>query len=682
MKTAARTAFSLLLFLGLVHLPESSVRGEVEDLLPPPVRRLEQRSIGEEERRRYSPFDVSLGAAFSPDGRLLVTSAANQGLVWWDVRTGRLLERTGNLGHQQALAAAFTPDGKRLVATSWGGYQDAHPVTLWDAATRQRLRSLDEDVNDTPFSAAAIAPDGKTIAFAASSSQRKQASGIVFWDPASGDEIGKLDGLIPLAAGRGFGVNHCQALTYSPDGRTLAALLEGRVLLIELATGKKRGEMAFTAPPPRPQMNQPQQQHSGALAFSPDGRTLAVGCPDGAIRRFDLRTGRTLSPLPGHRNGVVALCWPADGKRILSYGQRGDLVVWRARPEREWQAKPGPLTDAALQELWSVLRGDDPLDIYGCVQVMAAAPDQTLPFLRKRLSAVPKADTERIDRLIADLQKGDYNARKRSVVELRKIGSAAAPALAQAQQRGYDPLFQRLVFEFANLAPPADQLRATRALRVLERIGNADAAKLLKELAGGAAQAPLTVQAKAVLDRLGKTDPTKPEKPEKPEVAWKALAGEDSMAAYRAIRALAAQPTSATLLCDRLKETAAKQAFDDNPKRIAKLLTELDSEVFAEREQASKALQDLGNSAVAAIRKALAETDNLEVKRRLEKLIAQAAKGLPPPLLLAGRILETLELMGGSEARQALLTLQKDVQGAWLRQAVSESLRRQQEEKK
>src|SRR5262249_55400352 len=160
-----------------------------------------------------------------------------------------------------------------------------------------------------PFTAMAVAPDGKTIAFGASWGRRNQALPIVFWDLASGDEVGHVEGLVDATqAPRAYGQRAYLALAYSPDGRTLAVLLEGRIVLVEVAAGKRRGEWGFTtAGGARPAL--PGAPTFGALAFSPDGRTLAAGCSDGAVRRFDLRTGRELTPLSGHSSPVVALCW-------------------------------------------------------------------------------------------------------------------------------------------------------------------------------------------------------------------------------------------------------------------------------------------------------------------------------------------------------------------------------------
>jgi WD40 repeat protein len=671
MSKSARFVLLVSLLAGPVG---SATAGPLEDLLPPPVRQAEKRSLGDpNDPRRQVAFQTQgiAGAAFSPDGKLLVTGSGYQGVSWWDVRTGRSLDQAAQLNHQEGLTAAFTPDGKQVIMASWGGHQQGHPVNVWEAAKRRQLRSLDDDVNDTPFTAAAVSPDGKTIAFGAGPGRRTENSNIILWDLATGDEIGQIPDLVKPAPapGRHQVMVYYRALTWSPDGRTLAAMLDGRILLIEVSVGKVRAELTFTTTP------EERAEHRGstigALAFSPNGRALAAGCGDGAIRRFDLRTGRELTPFSGHSGPITALCWKPDGKQILSYSLDGQLFTWRARPASEWKPKAGELTEEGLDELWGVLRGDDPLDLFGCVQTLAAHPAQTVPFLRKRVTPAPKGDAERIERLVADM-KGNYNTRRKAVNQLRKIGAAALPALQKSQEMGgYDELSQRLMFELGNLAPPTNTVRAVRAVRILERIGNPVALKFLKELADGAAESPVTSAAKSAVERLGKA---KPDNPADKVDLWETLASDDSIAAYRVVRSIAGRPASVTEVCGKLKEAIRKGAFNDDSKRIEKLIGDLDSDQFEVREKANKELKSLGSVAVTAMRKALAEKVGLEPKRRLEALVAAAGKAPPPEMLRAGRVLEALELAGGSEARQALEALAKEARSAWLRQAVNASL--------
>jgi hypothetical protein len=57
--------------------------------------------------------------------------------------------------------------------------------------------------------------------------------------------------------------------------------------------------------------------------------------------------------------------------------------------------------------------------------------------------------------------------------------------------------------EFDGSAPSATRLRQIRAVELLESLGTPESKKLLTELAGGAAGAPLTRDAGAALKRLG-----------------------------------------------------------------------------------------------------------------------------------------------------------------------------------
>jgi RNA polymerase sigma factor (sigma-70 family) len=56
----------------------------------------------------------------------------------------------------------------------------------------------------------------------------------------------------------------------------------------------------------------------GPVVFSPDGKTLATGGTDNAIRVWDVATGRQTRLLLGHRGSLVALAFSADGKRLVS----------------------------------------------------------------------------------------------------------------------------------------------------------------------------------------------------------------------------------------------------------------------------------------------------------------------------------------------------------------------------
>jgi WD40 repeat protein/serine/threonine protein kinase len=93
--------------------------------------------------------------------------------------------------------------------------------------------------------------------------------------------------------------------------------------------------------------------HRGAVfgaTYSPDGRWLATGGEDGAIRLWEPGTGRLIHALVGHdgggaaaknASGVDALCWAPDSKTLASAEPDGTVRLWNAeagRLLRTWQA--------------------------------------------------------------------------------------------------------------------------------------------------------------------------------------------------------------------------------------------------------------------------------------------------------------------------------------------------------
>ena len=67
-----------------------------------------------------------------------------------------------------------------------------------------------------------------------------------------------------------------------------------------------------------------------AIAYSPDGKRLASGGSDNAIRIWDLKTGETLQTLEGHTDLVYSVAFSPDGTQLASGGKDGTMRVWNA----------------------------------------------------------------------------------------------------------------------------------------------------------------------------------------------------------------------------------------------------------------------------------------------------------------------------------------------------------------
>ena len=53
-----------------------------------------------------------------------------------------------------------------------------------------------------------------------------------------------------------------------------------------------------------------------AIAYSPDGKTLASGSGDNTVRLWDAATGRELARLEGHSDSVFSVAWSPDGATL------------------------------------------------------------------------------------------------------------------------------------------------------------------------------------------------------------------------------------------------------------------------------------------------------------------------------------------------------------------------------
>jgi hypothetical protein len=152
---------------------------------------------------------------------------------------------------------------------------------------------------------------------------------------------------------------------------------------------------------------------------------------------------------------------------------------------------------------------------------------------------------------------------------------------------------------------------------------------------------------------------------------WSELASEDAARAYQAMGTLRSRPEQAIAF---LKEQLHPPA-PPSDEQIAGWVSALNSEQFAEREQASAALAKLGSAAETALRKALDARPGPEARRRIEKLL-ERLRGTPPEQLRPLRSLEVLEGIGTAAAQVALEELARAAPERWLVREAQSTLHR------
>jgi hypothetical protein len=134
------------------------------------------------------------------------------------------------------------------------------------------------------------------------------------------------------------------------------------------------------------------------------------------------------------------------------------------------------------------------------------------------------------------------------------------------------------------------------------------------------------------------------------EADWKDLAG-DSVAGYAALGRLVTSPERGVPFLGKQLQSTKRV----DTKRIERLIADLDAKRFRVRTQATKELEELGEHAAPALRKALAGKPSPESRRRLEALLdGLESASLSPEMVRQIRAVEALESIGNPAARRLL----------------------------
>ncbi len=290
--------------------------------------------------------------AFSPDGAILASCAANE-IKLWDVASGAELSKLPEL-NQPVSSLAFSPTTGELASAGldgslriWEIIRDPLRLGVSPRLLRELLPPTSSPLLQVAYSSdgALLAASGESpeilvfdrtkpeppiiipnahqgaipaLAFAPTAppllATASRDATLKIWEPLEGLclDVKRVNG--PLLA-----------LAYSPDVVTAPRLLAvaGERRIVNAWDTRNRNEADSARGHPRA---------IRSLAFSPKGLILATGCDDGVVRLCDSVTSQIVLALDGHASRVNAVAFSPDESVLASCGGDGEVFLWRSSP--------------------------------------------------------------------------------------------------------------------------------------------------------------------------------------------------------------------------------------------------------------------------------------------------------------------------------------------------------------
>ena len=297
----------------------------------------------------YAQPPVTTALAFSPDGGVLAVSGYREVLLIPAAGTAPARRLTGL--SERILSLAFSKDGRLLMAAG-GTPARFGEVQFWDVPEAKLLRSVTL-TGDTVFGGA-LSPDASTAAVGGADNT------VRILEVASGRELHKIANHENWVLATVFGVDgkrivsvgrdRAAKLTDTASGAFLENinLLRGELTAIArhpakdivVIGGEDRIPAVYLMDRPKnmkiaddtTMLRQLERQGGAifALAWSPDGRHIAVAGASPEVTVYEAETGKRVAACTGHGAGIYALAWSPDSRILATGGFDGKVRLYEA----------------------------------------------------------------------------------------------------------------------------------------------------------------------------------------------------------------------------------------------------------------------------------------------------------------------------------------------------------------